>query len=436
MKDIISSFKPLSFICPFYISLIISSILLSLFVISANNLYAYIEAHPSSITFSATKELDGAVVSTPASQGIVVFDSLLSDNITWISYSDTSWIILSDPSINSGSKDISVSIDPNIVSLLPVGTYSGSIVIRSDKGESISIQVGLAVTEAEPEPEEPFEPISITNSLLTPEFFYVEFPIPYRVVKDKDIFILITHNELLPSEWWAYSCKEDSYCSFYLFSQNGILAPNYEELKYNLKNVLINSFNSTVNIPFGGFRLIGLEGDAQIKIISKDPFENSIIEILNYNLSIQPIVGSWLITEYINGIPFEYKDELHPENKYLMTLYEHRGQLAGQWRLPRGDIPLNVSYGAIDPSCEGLVLDALTNSIKFSGCNSGPLYVIKIENYYNEVRNTEMEMIYNIYSFNGTMIEGNWQYREKGKEWSLLEPFKGVRYDNSYTPPH
>jgi clan AA aspartic protease (TIGR02281 family) len=288
---------------------------------------------------------------------------------------------------------------------------------------------------------------SIKNStgemtLTTSDWLDLNLDIPITKDLQGALYVLVEHKSLAPGQTFAYRYDPTNGPQFYYFSQWGQPVNNAQLLYYaaDVHNTPIaipftagaadgtipygsTDVVSTIPIRFGaGMRLIGMEGDMIIHVLIGDPnnIQNyaSWRELLYYVLHVEPITGTWTVTEYYQGQPYTYTN-------YPLFLYEKRGALSGIWDDPHGQQQLYVSYG--NPSDQVCTNSLAVQGHRFNaqGCEMTGGYQI----YFNEpTAFGQIEYLYQVSKLTGGSLSGEYMYRMLGDtNWSMPESFSAVR---------
>ena len=248
-----------------------------------------------------------------------------------------------------------------------------------------------------------------------------------------NFYLLVEHPSLFPGQVYAYRCLEkpgcsptecgqDSDCRFDLFSQWGHLVPDAWNLAYQSDREW-DLQQDVLTVPFGGFRLIGLEGDIIIHGMVGTPKPGQdwgMTHLLKYTLHIVPLTGTWIVTDEFWGKTFTYSDPL--------VLYESRGQLEGAWRdawLGWWDPDNNINY--VNP------LDVIPGPPSISGFRIVVVNSSSVSGYdlhfteWSPVLNQNFEYWYQITDLNHGSMQGFWRYRGAGEEiWSIPQAFSAA----------
>ena len=453
---------------------------LLLLVFFNENVHADVVASPTSIQFYVVKEQPSnpspvtlsafSTTATTASSNSSTGGTTINTNQTECMLATTSapWITVSPgtcASVTPGSANtFNVGID---ITKLPIysGTavtgstatsYTGTITLTdeletsensSTSGTGSGTSTGLTPNGS--------TTVSVTvyitslrdstgeTTLNTSDWLDLTMDIPITKNMSGALYVLAEHKDL-PGQVFAYRYDPTNGPRFDYFSQWGQMVPNAGSLYYaaDVQNTPIaipfttsptdntipygwTDVVSTIPVRFGaGMRLIGLEGDIVIHVLVGDSSNpqnwQSWRELLYYVLHVEPVTGTWTVTEYYNGQPYTYTN-------YPLFLYEKRGTLSGQWIDPHGQIPLTVSYAnPTDQVCTGLTA---SGQINLQGCDMKGGYQI----YFNEpsVFGT-VEYLYNISGMDigGGSLSGEYTYRMLGDTaWSIPETFDAVRQE-------
>jgi hypothetical protein len=377
--------------------------------------------------FNRTDEYDEFVWSAVASDWwILLYDGHSCDSGGSSGFSPTSSV-----SCNSiGCQCFNVSIDSE---KMEPGDYNGTITIYSnfDENPTEIIKVTARV--------ERYETQEIEESISTSSWLDLRLEVPQNDLRDENgnpgnFYLLVEHPSLFPGQVYAYRCLEKSGCSptecgqetdcrLDLFSQWGHLVPGAGDLAYQSDREW-DLQQDVLTVPFGGFRLIGLEGDIIIHGMVGTPKPGQdwgMTHLLKYTLHVVPLTGTWIVTDEFWGQTFTYPDPL--------ILYESRGQLEGAWRniwLGWWDPDNNINYvNPSDvipgpPSIDGSRI-VVVNSSSVSGYD---LHITE----WSPMINQNFEYWYQITNLSQGSMQGFWRYRVAGEEiWFTPQAFSAVQ---------
>ena len=442
---------------------------ISLFVFFNGSGWADVVASPTSIEFYIVKEQpsDPSPVSLSAfsTTASTSSNSSLNETECMLSTTSAAWITVSPgtcAAVTPGSPNtFSVGID---ITKLPIysGTsvtgstatsYTGTITL-TDELITNSSSGGTDSTTLTPNGSTTVNVTvyiqSIKNStgdvtLNTSDWLDLTMDIPITKDMSGALYVLVEHKSL-PGQVFAYRYDPATGPRFDLFSQWGQLVPNASSLYYagDVQNTPIaipftasptdntipygmTDVVSTIPIEFGGgMRLIGLEGDIVVHVLVGDSGNpqnwQSWRELLYYVIHVQPITGTWTVTENFDGKSYTYTN-------YPLFLYEKRGVLSGRWIDANGQIPLTVSYAnPTDQVCTNS-LAVVGHRFNMQGCDMTGGYQI----YFSEPSVFgQVEYIYDISNIDigGGSLSGEYMYRMLGDTaWSIPDTFSAVRQE-------
>ena len=298
------------------------------------------------------------------------------------------------------------------------------------------------------------------KNLATTDWMDLTMNVPVMDTTQGALYILAEHPSIAPGQVFAYRWI-DGQPRFDLFSEWGHLEAGAEKLyyardiqntpiavpfsddsdgdyviPYRPRNVSMSAnvtdIKAFIPVPFGGgIRLIGMEGDWIIRAIVGNPMDidnfDTWRELLYYVLHIKPITGRWVVTEEFAGETFTYIDE-DTGTVYPMNLFEERGALSGVWITPKGQTILAVNYANNGKEmCDSFTIQ--DHRVLIDNCIKPGAYEI----YFSEPTLWGMfDYYYRIDLFDvdtGGKIEGVYQYRPQGEDWSVLERFTAVTED-------
>jgi predicted aspartyl protease len=379
--------------------------------------------------FNRTNEYDEFVWSAVASDWwILLYDGHSCDQQESGGFSPAPATSVSCNSI--GCQCFDVSIDSE--SMQP-GDYNGTITIYSNLEDNSTRIINVTARV------ERYETQEIEESISTSSWLDLRLEIPQNDLRDENgnpgnFYLLVEHPSLLPGRVFAYrrlekpgcsptECGQDSDCRFDLFSQWGHLVPDAWNLAYQSDREW-DLQQDVLTVPFGGFRLIGLEGDIIIHGMVGTPKPGQdwgVTRLLKYTLHVVPLTGTWIVTDEFWGKTFTYSDPL--------VLYESRGQLEGAWRdawLGWWDPDNNINY--VNPS------DVIPGPPSISGSRIVVVNSSSVSGYdlhfteWSPVLNQNFEYWYQITDLNQGSMQGFWRYRGAGEEiWSIPQAFSAVQ---------
>jgi len=379
--------------------------------------------------FNRTNENDEFVWSAVASDWwIQLYDGHSCDQQHSSGFSPAPATSISCNSIGCQCFDVSIdseNMQPGIV-------YDGNITIYSNLGDPETINVSATV--------ERYETQEIEESISTSSWLDLRLEVPQNDLLDENenpgnFYLLVEHPSLFPGQVYAYRCLEKPGCSptecgqetdcrLDLFSQWGHLVPGAGDLAYQSDREW-NLQQDVLTVPFGGFRLIGLEGDIIIHGMVGTPKPGQdwgMTKLLKYTLHIVPLTGTWIVTDESWGQTFTYSTD-------PLILYESRGQLEGAWRniwLGWWDPDNNINYvNSSDvipgpPSINGYRIEVV-NSSSVSGYD---LHFTE----WSPVLNQNFEYWYQITNLSQGSLQGFWRYRVAGEKiWHTPQAFSAVQ---------
>jgi len=376
--------------------------------------------------FNSTDEYDEFIWSAVASDWwILLYDGHSCDAVS-SGFSPTTSI-----SCNSiGCQCFDVSIDSKN---MEPGEYNGTITIYSNlDGNSTRIINVTAKVEK-------YETVEIEESLSTSSWLDLRLQIPQNDLLDENgnpgnFYLLVEHPSLFPGQVYAYRCLEKEGCSetecgqetdcrLDLFSQWGHLVPAAEDLAYQSDREW-DLQHDMLTVPFGAFRLIGLEGDIIIHGMVGTPEPGGdwgMTRLLKYTLHVVPLTGTWIVTDEFIGQTFTYPDPL--------ILYESRGHLQGSWRNARlgwWDPSNNINYVNSSDVIPGPVsIDGSRIAVLDSSVMSG--YDLHFTEW-SPISKQNFEYWYQITHLSQGSMQGFWSYRAGGENiWFTPQAFSAVK---------
>ena len=377
--------------------------------------------------FNKTDEYDEFVWSAVASDWwILLYDGHSCDSGGSSGFSPTSSV-----SCNSiGCQCFNVSIDSK---KMEPGDYNGTITIYSNFDENPTEIINVTAKV------ERYETQEIEESISTSSWLDLRLEVPQNDLRDENgnpgnFYLLVEHPSLLPGQVYAYQCLtnpecsstecgQDSDCRFDLFSQWGHLVPDAWNLAYQSDREW-DLQQDVLTVPFGGFRLIGLEGDIIIHGMVGTPKPGQdwgMTHLLKYTLHVVPLTGTWIVTDEFWGQTFTYSDPL--------IVYESRGQLEGAWRnvwLGWWDPDNNINY--VNPS------DVIPGPPSINGSRIVVVNSSSVSGYdlhiteWSPMLNQNLEYWYQITNLSQGSMQGFWRYRVAGEEiWFTPQAFSAVQ---------
>ena len=286
--------------------------------------------------------------------------------------------------------------------------------------------------------DERYETQVIEKWMPTSSWLDIRLIIPQNDLKDENgnpgkFYVLIEHPRLLPEMTYAYrclkrpgcsptECGQDTDCQLDLFSQSGHLVTDAASLCYQSDREWDLQWD-VLSIPFGGFRLIGLEGDIIIHCMVGTPRPGNdwgMTRLLRYTIHIVPLTGIWIVTDDAFGQTYTYPEPL--------VLYESRGQIEGSW--------MDVRFGSLDPVNRVDYVnpsDALPDHPEIVGTRIQVVNADVVSGYdihfteWSTTQKKELEYWYQITDLNQGGMRGYWRYRDIGQElWSIPLSFSAV----------
>ncbi len=381
----------------------------------------------------------------------------------WIASKSAQWIILNgnaDSIVKNthGNGSFTVGVDINQL-LANQNIYGGNVTIYdgdvtvtlSDDAHTIPVRVYVnALREA------------AEKSLATTDWLDLVMNVPVTEDIPGALYVLAEHPSLAPGQVFAYRWDSVNGTRFDLFSQWGHPVAGAETLFYvkDIQDTPIaipfssDEYPGNPVIPYaptdvaetdqapnikafipitfgGGLRLIGMEGDWIIRAIVGDSSDiynwSSWRELLYYVLHIQPVTGTWIVTEEFAGESYTYIDDTG--TIYPMILHEERGNLSGEWRSPVAQTFLTVTYAnSTDQICDTLAIQG--HRLVVSSCvqpGGYEVYFVEPSIWGN------IEYQYNITTLDPTAagyLEGTWKYKYVGDaNWSIPQNFSAIRQE-------
>lgn len=425
-------------------------------VVSPGDLQFYVTQEQLTNPDPITVQVNGFVTSNSTSEAID-FCWIASKNYQWITLNGSADDIIRD---TNGGGSFTVGVDINQL-LANQNIYGGNVTIYdgnvtvtttlSDGSRSIPVRVYVnALREA------------TEKSVATTDWLDLVMNVPVTEDISGPLYVLAEHPSLAPGQVFAYRWDSENGMRFDLFSQWGHPVEGAESLFY-----AADVQNTPIAIPFssdegigdpvipyaptdvawsdqtpnikafipisfgGGLRLIGMEGDWIVRTIVKD--NNGINdwqswrELLYYVLHIQPVTGTWVVTEKFGGESYTYIDDTG--TIYPMILHEERGNLSGVWSSPVAQTFLTVTYAnSTDQICDTFAIQG--HRLVVSSCvQSGgyEIYFVEPSIWGN------VEYLYKITKLEPTAagyLEGTWQYRFAGQaDWYVPQNFSAVRLE-------
>lgn len=377
--------------------------------------------------FNRTDEYDEFVWSAVASDWwILLYDGHSCDSGGSSGFSPTSSV-----SCNSiGCQCFDVSIDSERMEL---GDYNGTITIYSNLGDPEIINVTARVVRYE---IKDIEVWSSTSSWLDLRLEFQQNDLRDENGNPGNFYLLVEHPSLLPGQVYAYrcltnpecsstECGQDTDCRFDLFSQWGHLVPDAGSLSYQSDQEW-NLQEDVLTVPFGGFRLIGLEGDIIIYGLTGTPRPGQVwgmTRLLKYTLHVVPLTGIWTVTDEFWGETFTYSDPL--------VMYEFRGQLEGAWRNARlgwWDPDNNINY--VNPSdvIPGPP-EIIGSRVQITDASLTAGYDIRFQEW-QPLWGENLEYWYQVTDLDMCEMQGLWKWRKANETyWSVPQPFTAIRID-------
>ncbi|MDD3554761.1 MAG: retroviral-like aspartic protease family protein [Deltaproteobacteria bacterium] len=343
-----------------------------------------------------------------------VFDAVNNaSSFTWSVNSDVSWLKVSHGPY-SQPMDLSVYIDVKAMALMPpnadcsgMSCYGGTLTFTSNlnTGDTLQVPVKVILYVKGTLQDINTERLELSTSSWMALSYEMEknLSIPGRV------FVLVEHKQLLPNQVWAYRVDANGENRLDLFSRFGRYTNNAWDLSY------APDARSLSTVNFGGFRLIGVEGDAVVRVMAGTSL-NDLVELKRWDITIRPLTGEWEISDLFNGKWYKYPD--------LLLFSERYGTLQAQW----GGVPISIGYGQSVQQKDIPWISFCPNTSGQWLCYNGVPMAGNADYEFFITRNTvggPMEFRYNITQIDGNTITGEWQYRWVGAQsWSLPERFE------------
>jgi len=381
--------------------------------------------------FNRTDEYDEFVWSAVASDWwILLYDGHSCDQQHSSGFSPAPATSVSCNSMGCQCFDVSIDSEK-----MQPGDYNGTITIYSNLEDNPTEIINVTAKV------ERYETQEIEESISTSSWLDLRLEVPQNDLRDENgnpgnFYLLVEHPSLLPGQVYAYRCLEKPGCSptgcgqkidcrLDLFSQWGHLVPDAGDLAYQSDREW-DLQQDVLTVPFGGFRLIGLEGDIIIHGmvgIPKPGQDWGMTHLLKYTLHIVPLTGTWIVTDEFQGETFTYSDPL--------VLYESRGQLKGTWR--------DIWFGWWNP-------DNYINYVNPSDLIPGPpsingsrIVVVNsssVSGYdlhfteWSPLLNQNIEYWYQVTDLSQSSMQGFWRYRGVGEKiWSIPQAFSAVQQE-------
>lgn len=350
-------------------------------------------------------------------------DANIAD-FSWTVSSDANWLVLNEPGeMRTGSGSFKVLLDPDILDNMEPAFYTASISIITELG-----QMYIPVTLN-------YLPNSENYALNFPTSTWFDTVMEVRasLLESSSLYVLMEHPTLLPGKTYAYRCASvsgdgaETNCDFTLFSENGHLMTNAADLYYD-SDAMYNLMTDMVEVPFGGFRLSGLDGQIKIRCMAGTPDPGTLYKmypIMDLTINIVPLQGQWEVVDSYYGSEFTYE----------ANLFESFGSLEGVWD------GITVPYfDYINPSntmpSNPLIIGSNVY-VKDSSLMTG--YEVKFSNW-NSVLKQSYDYWYQISDltyFDDGLISGIWRMKEsENSEWSVPLNFTATRMDNEFIIPY
>jgi hypothetical protein len=399
-------------------SIILSSLLL-LLTFPSISLAARLWVDPGALYFQYQK--NGASVN--ATVTVSNLDMDMNGTFAWTASTDAQWLSLENPGMShSGPGSFKVSLDTAVLDTMQSGPYTASIAIMSDMGSKFFVPVSLN-----------YMPSTEVQTLNLPTSAWLDtvMEVPASVLNQAKLYVLMEHPTLLPGKTYAYRCSaagngSESNCSFDLYSQNGHLMPNAADLYYD-SDAMLNLMTNTVEIPFGGFRLAGLDGQIRVHCMAGSPAPGSrygMYSLLDLTINIMPLQGQWDVIDNFFG----------SEYAYAANLYETFGNIDGLWdgiAVPYFDYINPSNSMPSDPKIIGSNV-----YVKNSSLMTG--YELKFSRYNDVLKQNEdyWYQITDLTDFDDGIVSGIWRMKESSHtDWSVPQKFSATRTDWEYVIP-
>ncbi len=440
-------------------------------VVSPGELQFYVTQEQLTNPYPTTVQVNGFALSTD--DGCATTTSWQENiDFCWVASKSDQWITLNGnpDSIarnNNGTGSFKVGVDINHL-LANQNIYGGNVTIydgnvtvtatiSTDPATIPTTSIGIPVRVYVNALREAAE-----KSVATTDWLDLVMNVPVTEDISGALYVLAEHPSLAPGQVFAYRWDSENGMRFDLFSQWGHPVEGAESMFYaeDVQNTPIAipfssdegignpvipyaptdvagsdqapNIKAFIPISFGGgLRLIGMEGDWIIRAVVKD--NNGINdwqswrELLYYVLHIQPVTGTWVVTEKFGGESYTYIDDTG--TIYPMILHEERGNLSGVWSSPVAQTFLTVTYAnSTDQICDTFAIQG--HRLVVSSCvQSGGYEIYFVEpsiwgNVEYLYKITKLEPIAAGY------LEGAWQYRFAGQaDWSIPQDFSAVRLE-------
>jgi len=381
--------------------------------------------------FNRTNENDEFVWSAVASGWwIQLYDGHSCDRQYSSGFSPAPATSISCNSIGCQCFDISIDSER-----MQPGDYNGTITIYSNLKDNSTVTINVTARVVRYEIKD-IEVWSSTSSWLDLQLEFQQNDLRDENGNPGNFYVLVEHPSLLPGQVYAYrcltnpecgstECGQKTDCRFDLFSQWGHLVPGAGSLAYQSDREW-NLQEDVLTVPFGGFRLIGLEGDIIISGLTGTPKPGQdwgMTRLLKYTLHVVPLTGIWTVTDEFLGETFTYSDPL--------VLYEFRGQLEGAWgnaRLGWWDPDNNINYVNSSDAIPGPP-EIIGSRVQITDASLTAGYDIRFQEW-QPLWGENLEYWYQVTDLDMCEMQGLWKWRKANETyWSVPQPFTGIRID-------
>ncbi len=349
-------------------------------------------------------------------------DMDVNGTFTWSAVPDVQWLLINDGGAShTGAGSFSVTLDENYLRSMQPGAYSGNIAVMSSIGKFFVTVTLNYMPRGD----------SVVLNMPTSAWLNTVIEVPAKLATQNRLYVLAEHPALLPGQMYAYRCEPatngaESVCNFHLYSQNGHLVPEAAELYYD-SDQMLDFVSDRIRIPFGVFRLAGLDGQLIIHCVVGTPTPGSVsrmYNLLTLNINIIPLRGRWAVTDDYYGTSYTYET----------NLFESFGKFEGLW----DGMPITY-FDYVNPDnalpAQPVILGSeiyIRNASVMSGYDvrfSAP----------NQVDGRGYEYWYQITETDDIAsgsLGGLWRMRPAGTtQWSVPLSFSAVRQDSSLVIP-
>ncbi len=307
---------------------------------------------------------------------------ILAGHQGWDYETSASWLVFEKISQNESDPiESSLHIQPR--GLTSQGLYKAYVIIRDRAtGEESKLLVTTDIKGDNPAwahlvyAISPRIKVFDREELFTPQWLDIEFVLGPEG-QDEPLYVEVWHSAF-PDYVFAYRWQ-DGKPRFDVALYKEAPVKNIDELYY--------APYGASSVKIGRFRLAHLPGEAFIRL-KKGPAWDLSKTLAEIDLSIKSIAGTWRVTDTVEGKSF-----VHP---YLLSITEDLGTLHASWG----------NYGPL---------------IRYS---SDPTYLYEIIFHHED-----FTFRYLINHVEAGYFSGVWSYTRDGYQYSLPQPFYGVKTD-------